>query len=110
LSSWGDAPTLEKFARKRVNLSELLQEGPIIVSKTQMIRRQITVRSIKIDEPSDQAIEALVQQLKTTSWRVLACSQMQSVDPSINCQLPLASCHARLVPCYNWNPGPHHEP
>jgi hypothetical protein len=86
---YGDIPTLEKFERKRVNISGLLQEEPIIVYGTHMIRRQITVHSIEIDEPSEQAIEALVKPLQAVPWRwpenhcSPMCWQFAFTDPMI---------------------------
>src|SRR4029077_6372550 len=66
---YGDAPTLVRFERKRVNVSGILEEEPVFEYGMQMIRRKITVHSIESSELTPQAIEQLVSQLKVVPWR-----------------------------------------
>ncbi len=66
---YGDVPTLERFERKRVNVSGILEEEPVVEYGMQMIRRKINVHSMESSELSGQAIEELVSQLKVVPWR-----------------------------------------
>ncbi|HWZ81976.1 MAG TPA: hypothetical protein VNW47_05100 [Terriglobales bacterium] len=66
---YGDIPTLERFERKHVNVSGLLEEEPIVEYGTRVIRRKITVRSMESSELREEAIEGLVAQLKIVPWR-----------------------------------------
>ena len=67
----GDMTVLQQFERQRVTVSGVLQVEPIVVDgqRQRGIRRQIAVRSMEKSELSEQAIEALVQQLRTARWR-----------------------------------------
>jgi hypothetical protein len=66
---YGDIPTLERFERKRVNVSGVLEEEPVDEYGMKMIRRRITVQSIEGSELSEPAIEELVRELKVLPWR-----------------------------------------
>jgi hypothetical protein len=66
---FGDIPTLKKFERKRVSVSGLLEEEPVVEYGLHMIRRKLAVRSIENNELSEGVIEELVQQLKVVPWR-----------------------------------------
>jgi hypothetical protein len=66
---YGDIPTLERFERKRVNVSGVLEEEPVDEYGMKMIRRRITVQSIEGSELSEPAVEELVRQLKVVPWR-----------------------------------------
>ena len=66
---YGDMPTLERFERKRVEVTGLLEEEAVVKYGVQMIRRKITVRSMESTELSKEAIEGLVTQLKVVPWR-----------------------------------------
>ena len=66
---YGDVPTLEKFARKRVSVSGLLEEERIVEYGMPMIRRKITVRSMESSELDKDAIEGLVAELRAVPWR-----------------------------------------
>jgi hypothetical protein len=60
---------LEKFERKRVKVSGLLEEEPVVEYGAHLICRKITVHSMEASELSEQAIEELVEQLKVVPWR-----------------------------------------
>ena len=85
----GDIPTLESFERKRVNLSGILQEEPVVEYGMHMIRRRITVHSIDSSELSEQAIEQLVNQLRIVPWRgpgnfcIPMCWDFAFTDPMV---------------------------
>ncbi|HLZ43181.1 MAG TPA: hypothetical protein VKQ11_19595 [Candidatus Sulfotelmatobacter sp.] len=66
---YGDIPTLERFERKRVNISGVLEEEPVDEYGVQMIRRSIIVHSMESSELGEQAIEELVSELKVVPWR-----------------------------------------
>jgi hypothetical protein len=66
---FGDIPSLERFERKRVNVSGLLEEELVVKYGMHMIRRKISVRTMEPSELSEQAIEELVSQLKVVPWR-----------------------------------------
>ena len=66
---YGDKPTLGRFERKRVSVSGLLTEEPVVVYGTQEIRRKIAVRSIESSELSKDGIGALVSHLRVVPWR-----------------------------------------
>jgi hypothetical protein len=66
---YGDVPTLERFERKRVNVSGVLEEEPVDEYGVRMIRRRITVHSMESSELSEQAIEELVRELNVVPWR-----------------------------------------
>lgn len=66
---YGDIPTLERFERKRVAISGLLEEDPVVEYGMQMVRRRITVRSVESSELGEQTIEELVSQLSVIPWR-----------------------------------------
>jgi hypothetical protein len=86
---YGDKATLERFERRRVNISGLLEEESSVEYGMQMIRRKIVVRSIESNELSQDAIEALVSQLKVVPWRgpenhcVPLCWSFAFTDPMI---------------------------
>lgn len=65
----GDKTTLEQFSRQRVSISGQLEEESFVEYGTQMIRRQIALRSIESSELPQDAIESLVNQLKVVPWR-----------------------------------------
>ena len=66
---FGDIPTLERFGRKRVSVSGVLEKEPVVQYGVRMIRRKLTVGSIESSELSEEAIEELVKQLKVVPWR-----------------------------------------
>jgi hypothetical protein len=66
---YGDMPTLQRFERKRVNVSGILEEEPVVEYGMQMIRRKITVQSMESSEVSGEVLEQLVSQLKVVPWR-----------------------------------------
>jgi len=86
---YGDAANLERFERKRVNLSGVLQEEPAAEYGRQMIRRRITVHSMESSELSSPAIEQLVSQLKAVPWRgpenhcIPMCWDFAFTDPMV---------------------------
>ena len=66
---YGDKTTLKRFERKRVSVSGVLGQEPILEYGMHMIRRKIAVRSIESSELTKQAIEALMNELKIVPWR-----------------------------------------
>jgi hypothetical protein len=66
---YGDKTILRGFERKRVSVSGLLEEESFVECGMEMIRRKIVVHSIESNELSQDAIEALVSQLKVVPWR-----------------------------------------
>jgi hypothetical protein len=66
---YGDPAILGRFERKRVSVSGLLEDESFVLYGLQMIRRKIVVHSIESNELSQDAIEALVSQLKVVPWR-----------------------------------------
>jgi hypothetical protein len=66
---YGAIPILERFERKRVNVSGVLEEEPVDEYGMNMIRRTITVHSMESSELSEEGIEELVRQLKVVPWR-----------------------------------------
>jgi len=66
---YGDIATLQRFERKRVSVSGLLEEEQIVEYGVPMIRRRITVRSMESSELDKEVIEGLVAQLRVLPWR-----------------------------------------
>jgi hypothetical protein len=66
---FGDKESLQRFERRRVSLSGVLEEEPVIEYGMRLIRRKIEVRSIENSELSTDAIENLVIQLRVVPWR-----------------------------------------
>src|SRR5215475_422895 len=66
---YGDIATLQRFERKRVSISGLLEEERIVEYGMPMIRRKITVRSMESSELDKEVIEGLVAQLRVMPWR-----------------------------------------
>jgi hypothetical protein len=66
---FGDIPLLERFERKRVSVSGVLEEQLVVEYGMHMIRRELTVRTMESSELSEQAIEEQVGQLKVVPWR-----------------------------------------
>lgn len=65
---YGDENALQRFERKRVSISGLLEEE-VVNYGVQTTRRKITVASVESSELPNDAIEALVGQLKVVPWR-----------------------------------------
>jgi hypothetical protein len=66
---YGDENALQRFERKRVSISGLLEEEQVVKYGVQTTRRKISVRSVEGSELTKDAIEALVDQLKVVPWR-----------------------------------------